>query len=73
MNEYIVTFGQQYPRERHPKVDYAHHDGWLTIIAEDYATARNKAFDELGPHFSSVYPAQDVKKEYYPLGELKRI
>lgn len=76
MPEYRITFGQQYPREPHPRLpDIAHHDGWLTIIANDEDAARELAFQIAGEHWSMIYrptPADDFWG-IFPLGELLRI
>lgn len=73
MNNYYVTFGQQYRREPHPKVEYAHPDGWLLIEAEDIKTAREKAFNELGDAWAFIYVEGGWDRSYFPLGELHRI
>lgn len=71
--KYYVTFGQQYSRNPHPKVTYAHPDGWLTIEADSYAEMREKAFEELGPHFATSYDEQSFEPKWFPLGELHKI
>lgn len=74
MSQYFVTFGQQYRTEPHPKVKYAHPDGWLTIEAPTMAEAREKAFVELGSHWGFIYENnKDFARHYFPLGELHRI
>lgn len=75
MNTYCVTFGQQYRQGPHPKVRYAHPDGWLTIEAESEGEARDKAFSELGQYWSFLYEEGkfEESKHYFPLGELHRI
>lgn len=71
--EFMVTFGQQYKHDPHPKVKYAHPDGWLTIEAMDMFHARKKAFEELGAAWSFIYEKDEFNPSYFPLGELKRI
>lgn len=71
--EYRVTFGQQYRSNRHPKVDYAHPDGWLTVMADNRQEAREKTFFELGAAWSFIYEVGEFSPEYYPKGELHRI
>lgn len=73
MKTYCVTFGQQYKNEPHPKVRYAHPDGWLAIEAENMNEARKKAFDHLGPAWSFIYLEDQLDKSYFPAGELHRI
>lgn len=73
INEYMVTFGQQYRREPHPKVKYAHPDGWLVIEAPTMAEARDKAFSELGSYWGFIYNKHQFDASYFPLGELHRI
>ena len=73
MKEYYVTFGQQYRTKPHPLVKYAHPDGWLTVIARDMTTAREKAFAELGPDWSFIYETEKFDGGYFPMGELHRI
>lgn len=70
MAEYAVTFGQQYRNDPHPRVKYAHPDGWLTIKASDEVEAREKAFAHLGINWAFLYPMEEFKKDYFPLGEL---
>jgi hypothetical protein len=57
-----VTFGDQYRRDAHPRVSWAHPDGWFEIevvgIARDEdaaAIAREFAFDTLGCHWAFDY------------------
>lgn len=71
--EYAVTFGQQYKDMPHPKVKYAHPDGWLIVEAKDYPEAREKAFNELGLAWAFIYPMTEFDKDLFPLGELHRI
>lgn len=71
--EFIVTFGQKYRSEPHPKVDYANPDGFLVIEAIDEKSARGKAFEELGEYWSHCYPRTTEHEKYFPLGELHRI
>jgi hypothetical protein len=71
--KFYVTFGQRYHQEPHPKVKYADPDGWLLIEAADYGEARNKAFEELGPHFATMYDEKTWDPKYFRKGELHRI
>ena len=67
--EFFVTFGQQYPREPHPRLALAHKDGWVTIEAENYELARLEAFRVLGGWWSNLYE-EKPDAAFYPLGEL---
>jgi hypothetical protein len=40
VREFRITFGQRYRTETHPLLGLAHPDGWVTIEAPDYDTAR---------------------------------
>jgi len=76
MPEYRVTFGQQYPREDHPRLpQIAHHDGWLTIIADTYDDARDLTLRLCGQHWSMLYDSTEHAGMdlLYPLGELLRV
>lgn len=70
MATFYVTFGQQYPRERHPTFDDAHRDGWVEVDADTYAEARALTVRQLGVHWSDIYTAPDWDPSYYPLGVL---
>lgn len=73
MKKFYITFGQQYAREPHPKVKYAHPDGWLTVEADNHEQARKKAFEEVGLHFATSYSEDDFEPDWFPRGELHRI
>lgn len=73
MKEFAVTFGQKYREEVHPKVKYAHPDGYLVVEAAQMNEARQKAFNELGQSWAFIYPIDELNKDYFPLGELHRI
>lgn len=73
MKQFMVTFGQKYKNEPHPKVKYADPDGWLTIEAEDRESARKKAFEELGNAWAGFYSADEFHPTSFPKGELHRI
>lgn len=74
MNEYFVTFGSQYnpKQERHPYLDVAHRDGWVTVVAETYDQARAEVERRLGTRWSMLYGADGFEPDYFPLGELAR-
>jgi hypothetical protein len=75
LKEFLVTFGQKYRREPHPKVKYADPDGWLSIMAYDYDQAREMAFQELGPSWSFIYErgVHKLNEGHFPLGQLHQI
>lgn len=72
---FFVTFGQKYRTEPHPKVKYAHPDGWLTVEAHNREAAHAKAFSELGEFFATMYSEEsfESKKQFFPRGELHKI
>jgi hypothetical protein len=72
MAEFYVTFGAQYPREPHPAFPEAHHDGWVTIVADNYLDARDIAFRELRRHWAFIYTPGELNESWFPLGELAR-
>lgn len=73
MPEFLLTFGQQYARDLHPTFDLAHPDGWVTIVAEDYRTARKCAVENFERWWSDLYPAEDVTFAHlFPRGEIAR-
>ncbi len=69
---YHVTFGQQYPRETHPTFPAADRDGWVDIVAPDFASARSVAFLHLGAKWAGMYPDDErwraEDRGLYPLG-----
>lgn len=76
MQEFFVTFGQQYAQEPHPVLAEAHPDGWLVVEAESWEEARAvivKAFDT---RWSNLYEKADFMQDaarLYPRGEIARI
>lgn len=79
-----VTFGEQYRRDPHPRVTWAHPDGWLEVVveADDDAAriAREFTFDYLGIHWAFDYTPESwannnprTIEEWYPLGVLARV
>jgi hypothetical protein len=69
---FFVTFGQRYHREPHPTFPQAHPDGWVEIIAPNYATAWQITQDHLGNHFAFIYEEEQLEKPFYPLGCLEK-
>lgn len=74
MKSFMVTFGQKYRTEPHPKAP-AHPDGWVTVKAEDYDAARVKTVNVFGQAWSMLYAEEDFvdSAHFYPLGELQVI
>lgn len=82
-----VTFGQQYHRQAHPTVTWAHPDGWFEVVLDpstglsgaDYQRARAVVADVLGSAFAFDYDPQewdrqgDDRSRWYPLGVLARV
>lgn len=68
----FVTFGTQYAREPHPRLPFAHPDGYLTIEAPDYNTALRTAFALTGGAHGTDYSDRpsDIT---YQRGELARV
>jgi hypothetical protein len=73
MPEFMVTFGQRYAHEIHPRFGDAHPDGWVTVEAADYGQARARVIGWLGREWSWLYTADDFQPEFFPRGELHRI
>jgi len=75
LKEFLVTFGQQYSREPHPKVRYAHPNGWLSIMAYTYEQAREMAFQELGPAWCFIYErgVDQLSESLFPMGQLHQV
>lgn len=71
MTEFYVTFGVQYEDGSHPRA-WVHPDGYLTIEADDYSTARHAAFTLLDNNFAFIYE-EKLDSNTFPLGELHRI
>lgn len=74
MQEFYVSFGQKYRHETHPRLPFVHPDGYLTIEAKNYTSARAHAFTLMGPAWCMLYDAEEFKgiSHHFPRGELKR-
>lgn len=72
LREYRFTFGQKYAREEHPNFSNAHPDGYVTIWAVEYDTARQIAFQQLGSEWAFQYMPSDLKTwtTLFPQGSL---
>ena len=71
MDNFYVTFGQQYRYNQHPAA--GHPDGWFLIIAEDETDARSAAFKLMGDKWAFMYPESEFNKDYFPMGLLRTI
>jgi hypothetical protein len=74
LREFNVTFMQRYRREEHPKTVNGvtpHPDGWFTVKARDWDTAKRIADRAFGPeHYAGIYDAETFFGAYYPKGQL---
>jgi len=68
MPQYRLTVGQKYREEEHPQG--LHPDGWVTINADDYDKAREKAFQNFGPKWAFIYDVDGLDDKMFPRGEL---
>jgi hypothetical protein len=75
MQEFYVSFGQKYRHETHPRIPEIHPDGWLTIVAKNYTSARAHAFATMGPAWCMLYDAAEFEKmkHHFPRGEIVRL
>lgn len=73
MSEYRITFGMKYPQEPHPTFPRAHHDGYVTVVADGREDARRQAVEVLSTGWAFDYPAEELEDRFAPLGELGRI
>lgn len=71
MEKFYLTFGSRYAYEPHPTFPAATPDGYVTIVAEDYSTARAFAFETFGDRWSSIYEEHEALLDFYPVGELE--
>lgn len=72
MTEFRITFGQRYKHEEHP-LGWPHPDGWLSVLAPDYGTARAIVENFLGSAWAFMYEEGDAgfpTESTYPRGEL---
>jgi hypothetical protein len=76
MPDFYLTFGTNHTPGRHPNLDVADPDGWVTITAPDYLTARAVAVYLAGSAWSMLYTdPTDVLATYggepiFPRGQL---
>lgn len=70
MPKFNVTFGVKHSREAHPVLGFIHPNGYVSIIAEDYTSARDEVVKQLGTSWGFIYPEGDLTPSLYPLGEI---
>jgi hypothetical protein len=70
---FYFTFGCQYSEKKHPKYPAASPYGWVRIISSSYKSARQKAFDLFGIHFSTMYTEESFDRQWFPEGEIEAI
>lgn len=72
MTQIFITFGVQYAREPHPRLPFAHADGYLSVEAPSYRTALATAFALTGGAHAFDY-GERPSDITFPRGELARI
>lgn len=71
--EYRLTFGVHYSREPHPRGEWIHPDGWVTVVAASRGEARQVVVDLFGRYWSDLYDPESFNPAYFPRGELLRV
>ncbi len=71
MDNYYVTFGQQYHHEEHP--EGGHPDGWFLVHAESEGEARETIFNLIGDKWAFMYSEERLNKDFFPRGCLRVI
>jgi len=72
VTQIYVTFGLMYAREQHPRLPFAHPDGYLSVEGPDYRTALATACSLTGGAHAFDY-AERPSDITYPRGELARV
>lgn len=73
LQDYHVTFGVQYRHEPHPVLSFPNlPDGYVTVEAPDWETARAVTNALFGDRYAFMYDAATHDTSYYPAGELAR-
>lgn len=72
MTQIYISFGLKYAREPHPRLSFAHPDGYLAVEAPDYRTALATAFGLTGGAHAFDY-AERPSDVTFPRGELARV
>lgn len=70
MPDFYLTFGAAHTPDRHPNLDVAHADGWVTITAADYETARAAACYLCGIWWCVIETEHTHDRSFFPRGEL---
>ena len=70
MNNYYLTFGQEYRHEEHPFSPNVHPDLYIRIIARDWVSAHCYVRHLFGVKYSELYSESEFDPSYYPGGEL---
>lgn len=78
---FFLTFGVNYAHVSHPRGEWIHPDGWVTVVGPSYEEARTVVVDLFGKDWSDLYDAAifepvdtvDPAVRYFPRGELLRI
>ena len=75
MKKFYLTFGQKYAQEDHPRGEWIHPDGFVCVMAEDYAAAREIVVDLFGLNWADLYDhdAFDGVVDLHPKGVLLNI
>jgi hypothetical protein len=75
---FYFTFGHKYAYKAHPNYPNANPNGWVTIMAADFYTARMKSVEIFGQGpggavlFASQYDDSNFEPKYFPAGEIER-
>lgn len=70
MKNYYFTFGTNHP---HPISGEPMHNGFVTICAPDFMTARELMFKRYGPKWSMQYDDSNFKPHFFPRGSFELI
>jgi hypothetical protein len=76
VEEFRFTFGQKYYEESHP-CEYAHPNGFITVVAKDEMAARAYFIKRFGETYCSIFTPKRMEElclpyDYWPKGELHR-
>jgi hypothetical protein len=70
VSTFYLTFGGQYAHTEHPTWEGIHPDGWITVVAPDFRTARTLVVDLFGTAWSDLYGEDTFEPRHFPRGEL---
>lgn len=68
--DFFLTFGIAYNSEPHPTWPECNPKGWVRITAPTYEEARALAITRFGLDWSSLTPAPNFNRRFFPAGEL---